>query len=129
MQKTYEQLQDELERELAYSQKVNSKIDRLREQLRNTISIQEHEKILSAVRREYENRMVEIKNRQCEAHNIRGAGRKSRATKQVVLRVKELRTAGFSQQAIADTVSSEFEITISLTTIGEIVRGKYKDCV
>ena len=39
------------------------------------------------------------------------------------------RTAGFSQQAIADTVSSEFGVNISRTTVGEIVRGKYKECM
>lgn len=126
MEKTYDQLQAALERELAYTQKLNSQIDRLREQLRNTISIQEHEKILSAVRREYENEMAEIKNQQSMVHNPRGAGRKKKATEQVIMRVQELRTAGFSQQAIADTVSKEFGMAFSRTTVGEIVRGEHK---
>ena len=129
MQKTYEQLQAALEREIAYSKKLNSQIDRLREQLRNKISLEEHEKMLANLRREYENKLTEIKKQQSEAHNARGAGRKRKATKQVVLRVKELRAAGFSQQAIAETVSSEFGVSISRTTVGEIVRGKYKECI
>lgn len=110
MQKTYDQLQAALERELAYTQKLNSQIDRLREQLRNTISIQEHEKILSAVRREYENEMAEIKKQQSMVHNPRGAGRKKKATEQVLMRVQELRTAGFSQQVIANAVSKEVSV-------------------
>lgn len=126
MEKTYDQLQAALERELAYTQKLNSQIDRLREQLRNTISIQEHEKILSAVRREYENKMAEIKNQQSMVHNPRGAGRKKKATEQVIMRVQKLRTAGFSQQVIANAVSEEFGIAISRTTVGEIVRGEHK---
>jgi predicted lipase len=126
MQKTYDQLQAALERELAYSKKLNSQIDRLREQLRNTISIQEHEKILTAVRQEYESKMTKIKNQQSTAHNPRGAGRKKKATEQMIMRVRELRAAGFSQQAIADTVSKEFGIAISRTTVGEIVRGEHK---
>ena len=126
MQKTYDQLQEALKRELDYSQKLNSQIDRLREQLRNTISIQEHEKILSNLRREYENELAEIKIRQSVVHNPRGAGRKKKATEQVAMRVQELRTAGFSQQAIANAVSKEFGITISRTTVGEIVRGEHK---
>lgn len=127
MQKTYDQLQAALERELAYSKKLNSQIDRLREQLRNTISIQEHEKALAAVCQEYENKMAEIKNQQPTAHNPRGAGRKKKATQQVIMRVWELRTAGFSQQAIAEAVSKEFGIAISRTTVGEIVRGEHKE--
>lgn len=46
MQKTAEQLQADLDREKAYTTKLNLQIDRLRDQLRNTISLSEHERIL-----------------------------------------------------------------------------------
>lgn len=127
MQKTYDQLQAALERELAYTQKLNSQIDRLREQLRNTISIQGHKKALAVVRQEYENEMAEIKSRQSVVYNPRGAGHKKKATEQMIMRVQELRTAGFSQQVIANAVSKEFGIAISRTTVGEIVRGEHKE--
>ncbi|MEG2213964.1 MAG: hypothetical protein RRY35_08720, partial [Clostridiales bacterium] len=49
MQKTIEQLQTDLDREKAYTTKLNRQIDRLRDQLRNTISLSEHERILTSI--------------------------------------------------------------------------------
>lgn len=125
MQKTTEQLQTELDREKEYTTKLNRQIDRLRDQLRNTISVVEHEKQLALVQREYEGKLMEIKNQQKKSHNERGAGRKRKATKEVVQRVMALREEGLSQQAIALTVSDELGISISRTTVGEIVRGEH----
>ena len=71
--------------------------------------------------------MAEIKNQQPTAHNPRGAGRKKKATEQVIMQVQELRTAGFSQQVIANAIPKEFGIAISRTTVGEIVRGEHKE--
>ncbi|WP_326839893.1 hypothetical protein [Faecalispora sporosphaeroides] len=47
MKKTVEQLQDALDREMEYTKKLNKKIDLMREQLKERITIQEHEKALA----------------------------------------------------------------------------------
>lgn len=125
MQKTTEQLQAELNREKEYTTKLNRQIDRLREQLRNTISLSEHERFLAATQRKYETVLTEIKNQHKKPHNERGAGRKRKATKEVIQRVMVLREKGLSQQNIAHAVSYELGITISRTTVGEIVRGEH----
>lgn len=72
-------------------------------------------------------RMTEIKNQQFCKHNERGAGRKKKATSQVFLRVRELRETGLSQTKIAAALLEEHGITISRTTVGEIVRGNHGD--
>lgn len=127
MQKTLEQLQAELDREKEYTTKLNRQIDRLREQLRNTISVVEHERLLAVAQCRYETELTEIKNQQQRLHNERGAGRKRKATKEVVQRVLALREEGLSQQNIAHAVSEELGVTISRTTVGEIVRGEHDD--
>ncbi len=125
MQKTTEQLQTELDREKEYTTKLNRQIDRLRDQLRNTISVVEHERQLALVQREYETNLTVIINQQKKPHNERGAGRKRKATKEVIQRVIALRKEGLSQQNIALAVSDELGIAISRTTVGEIVRGEH----
>lgn len=125
MPKTVEQLQAELNREMTYSAKLNEKIDKMREQLRNCISKDEHEKIVADIRREYEQKLSQINLQQPMIHNERGAGRKKIATKEVASRVLELREQGLSQAKIADTLTQEFDMKIGRTTIGEIVRGNY----
>lgn len=127
MAKTMEQLQTALDRELEYSASLNKKIDRLRDQLKNSISKAEHEKILVRMQQKYELEMSEIKIRQSQGRNERGAGRKKKATDEVIARVLVLKADGLSQKKIAQTVSDELGITISRTTVGEIVRGKYVD--
>ena len=57
--------------------------------------------------------------------NERGAGRKRKATPQMIARVAELRSRGLSQQSITKTVSVKYGVPISRTTVGEIVRGKH----
>ncbi len=125
MQKTIEQLQAALDREMKYSEKLNKKIDRLRDQLKNCITKEEHDKIIAYLQRKHELELTEIKIKQCRKRNERGAGRKRKATKQVILRVLELRKEGFSQEKISKTIFEELHILISRTTVGEIVRGEH----
>lgn len=125
MQKTIEQLQVELDREKEYTTRLNRQIDCLRDQLRNTISLAEHEKLLAAVKGDYDAKLTEIKIQHQKPHNERGAGRKRKATKEMMERVKALHVKGLSQQNIAQAVSDELGISISRTTVGEIVRGEH----
>lgn len=125
MQKTVEQLQAALDRELEYSKRLNQKIDRLRKQLKNCITQEEHDKIVAYLQRKHELELTEIKNQQTQKCNDRGAGRKKKATKQVVLRVLELRQEGLSQQKISKAIVEKLGIAISRTTVGEIVRGEH----
>jgi hypothetical protein len=125
MQKTIEQLQAALDREMKYSDKLNKRIDRLRDQLKNCITKEEHDRIIAYLQRKHELELAEIKNQQCRKRNERGAGRKRKATKQVILRVLELRKEGFSQEKISKTIFEELHILISRTTVGEIVRGEH----
>lgn len=101
------------------------KIDKMREQLKNCITKNEHEKIISRIQQEYEQRLSKINNQQIGTYNERGAGRKKIATKEVIARVLELRNQGLSQAKIVDKLTQEFGIKIGRTTVGEIVRGKY----
>lgn len=125
MAKTIEELQAALDREIGYSTSLNRKIDRMREQLQNRITLKEHQDILTRMQRQHEIEMAEIKNRQKSKHNERGAGRKKKATDQVILRVLELHKTGLSQENISRLISDELGIKISRTTVGEIVRGKH----
>lgn len=125
MKKTVEQLQAALDREMEYTEKLNKKIDLMREQLKERITIQEHEKALALLKEKHVQELAEINNRQSNGHNARGAGRKKKTTNQVVLRVLELRQEGLSQQKISKAIFEELGIVISRTTVGEIVRGEH----
>lgn len=125
MKKTVEQLQAALDREMEYTEKLNKKIDLMREQLKERITIQEHEKALALLEEKHAQEIAEINNRQSKEHNERGAGRKKKATNQVILRVLELRQEGLSQQELSKAILEELGIIISRTTIGEIVRGEH----
>ncbi|WP_101908560.1 hypothetical protein [Marasmitruncus massiliensis] len=125
MKKTAEQLQAALDREIEYTEKLNKKIDLMREQLKERITIQEHEKAIALLQEKHAQEIAEINNRQSQKHNERGAGRRKKATNQVILRVLELRQEGLSQQNISKAIFEEFEIVISRTTVGEIVRGEH----
>jgi|GEM_PF-2725063 len=125
MTKTIEELQAALDREIEYSRKLNEKIDRLREQLRNSISKDEHERIIARIQREYDQKLSEINLQPPKIYNERGAGRKKIATKEVMTRVLELDKQGLSQAKIADKLTQEFGMKIGRTTVGEIVRGNY----
>lgn len=125
MKKTVEQLQAALDREIEYTEKLNKKIDLMREQLKERITIQEHEKALSLLQEKHAQELAEINNHQSKGHNERGAGRKKKATNQVILRVLELRREGLSQQKISKSIFEEFGMVISRTTVGEIVRGEH----
>jgi len=125
MPKTIEQLQVELDREIAYSTKLNEKIDKMRERLKNCITKDEHEKIITRIQQEYELKLSKINNQPIGTHNARGAGRKKIGTKEVIARVLELRNQGLSQAKIADRLTQESGIKIGRTTVGEIVRGNY----
>lgn len=81
--------------------------------------------MLAVAQRKYETILTKIKNQQKKPHNERGAGRKRRATKEVIQRVIELREEGLSQQNIVHIVSDELGISISRTTVSEIVRGEH----
>lgn len=60
MERTPEQLQAALEPEIEYSTCLNEKIDCMREQLKNSITIQEHEKIIVQIQRQHEAELIEI---------------------------------------------------------------------
>lgn len=64
MPKTMEQLQAALDREIAYTVKLNEKINELKEQIKNFIPKNEHEKILTQVKRDYELKLSDINKRQ-----------------------------------------------------------------
>lgn len=125
MKKTVEQLQAALDREMEYTEKLNKKIDLMREQLKERITLQEHEKALALLQEKHAQELAKINNRQLKKHNERGAGRRKKATNQVVLRVLELRQEGLSQQKISKVILEELGIAISRTTVGEIVRGEH----
>lgn len=125
MKKTPEELQAALDREIEYSQKLNEKIDRLREQIKNSVTKYEHEKIIAHIRREYDQKLSKNNNRPIGTHNERGAGRKKIATEEVVTRALELNNQGLPQAKIAAQLSDEYGIKIGRTTVGEIVRGNY----
>lgn len=125
MKKTVEQLQAALDREMEYTEKLNKKIDLMREQLKERITIQEHEKALALLEEKHAQELAKINNRQLKGYNARGAGRRKKATNQVVLRVLELRQEGLSQQKISKVILEELGIAISRTTVGEIVRGEH----
>lgn len=128
MNKTKEELQAALDREMAYTRKVNDRYERMREQLmelqrqvENSIPKPEHDKIVA----DYERRLSEINSKQARVHNERGAGRKRVATKEIAAKVLELSEQGLSQAKIAAKLSDELNIKIGRTTVGEIVRGNY----
>lgn len=125
MKKTVEQLQAALDREMEYTEKLNKKIDLMRKQQKERITIQEHEKALALLKEKHAQELAEINNRQPMKHNERGAGRKKKVTNQVIFRVLELRQKGLSQQKISETIFEELGIVISRTTVGEIARGEH----
>ncbi|OPX42256.1 hypothetical protein CLHUN_39070 [Ruminiclostridium hungatei] len=125
MKKTVEQLQAALDREMEYTKKLNKKIDLMRKQLKDRITIQEHEKVLALLQEKHAQEIAKINNRQSQKYNERGAGRKKKATNQVILRVLELRQEGLSQQKISKAIFEELGLVISRTTVGEIVRGEH----
>jgi hypothetical protein len=73
----------------------------------------------------YESKLSEFNLRPAWVHNERGAGRKRVASAEVIARVLELSGKGLSQAKVATSLSEEYGIKISRTTVGEIVRGKY----
>lgn len=122
MEKTVQQLQVELEREQAYTRKVNERYERLREQYKDSIPKAEHERIVTELRLEYERKLSEVKPR---IHNEYGAGRKRIASKEIVARVMELHEQGLSHAKIAAKLTAD-GIKIGRTTVGEITLGVYK---
>ena len=126
MAKSAIQLQDELNREIDYTRKLNEKIERIREQLKNSISKDEHEKKINELKMEYERRLSEINSRPPKIHNERGAGRKKIASQEAVDMVLELSRQGLSQSKITTHLLNEMDFKIGRTTVGEIVRGNYK---
>ncbi len=125
MKKTVEQLQAALDREIEYTEKLNKKIDLMREQLKERITIQEHEKAIALLKEKHARELAEINNGQSKKPNERGAGRKKKITNQIILRILELRQEGLSQQKISKAIFEELGIVISRTTVGEIVRGEH----
>jgi uncharacterized protein YeeX (DUF496 family) len=132
LQKKADRLQAELDREIAYTRKVNDKnmelleqIKTLKRQLENSIPKADHERIVAAIRHEYEESLSEIKIQGTHIHNERGAGRKRIATQEIVARAMELRGQGLAQGKIAVILSEEYGIRIGRTTVGDIVRGEY----
>ena len=132
MEKDIERLRAELDREIAYTRKVNDKnaalmeqINELKKRLTDSIPKAEHEKIIAGIRREYEHKLSDIKLQHTRVHNERGAGRKRIASKEIAARVLELSGQGLSQAKIAAKLSGDLNIKIGRTTVGEIVRGNY----
>ena len=128
MKQTVSKLQAELDREKAYTQKVNDRYNRMRErfadlqeQNNDSISKYEHEKIIARIRREYEQRLSEASPR---IYNERGAGRKPIVSKEVMAKVMALRSEGLSHAKIAARLVEQ-GIQIGRTTVGEIVCGSY----
>jgi hypothetical protein len=111
MEKTKEQLQSAIDREIAYTRKANDKNMRLMEENRE----------LKRRLAECELKLSEIKH----TRNERGAGRKRVATKEVMARAMKLRSEGLSQIKIAEMLSEQYGIKIGRTTVGDIVRGEY----
>ena len=133
MPKTVEQLQNELDREIAYTRKVNDKNaflteenKMLKRQLADSILKTQHEEIIAKIRKEYENKLTELNSQPPRIHNERGGGRKRIASKKIAARVLELSGQGLSQAKIAVKIADEFNMKIKRTTVGEIVRGNYK---
>ena len=132
MAKTIEQVQAELDREIAYTRKVNDKnallmeqVKDLKRQLDDSISKTEHEKIVAELRTEYEGKLSKNNLRQRKKRNERGAGRKRIASNEVAAMVLALSEQGLSQARIAAKLSDEHNMKIGRTTVGEIVRGNY----
>jgi hypothetical protein len=97
MARTIEQVQAELDREIAYTRKVNDKnallmeqVKDLKRQLNDLITKSDHEKIVAGLRQEYESELSKIRKRQQRVHNERGAGRKRIASKAIAEKVLEL---------------------------------------
>ena len=125
MQKIINKLLADFNREVAYTRKVNDRYEHIRQQLKDSISKSEHERIVAELRQDYERKLSEILTTQPRVHNPHGAGRKRIATKEIAARVLELNGQGLSQSKIAVKVADEFNIKIKRTTVGEIVRGNY----
>ena len=108
-------LQAELEREVAYTRKVNDKNMQLMEQIKEL-----NRQLLNSITQA---ELSEIKHK---IHNERGAGRKRIASEELVAMILTLNAQGLSQAKIAAKLSSELNIKIGRTTVGEIVRGNYE---
>jgi uncharacterized protein YlxW (UPF0749 family) len=109
LRRTAARLQADLDRETAYTRKVNDKNAQLMEEIKDL------KQQLSKTRQETKRRI----------HNERGAGRKRIASAEVAALVLELSAQGLSQTKIAVKISDEFNFRIGRSTVGEIVRGKY----
>jgi hypothetical protein len=94
----------------------------MREQLKDTITKAEHEKIIAQIHREYEQTLSGMKPR---VHNERGGGRKRVASKEIVAKAMAMYSEGLTQLKISEMLSEEYGIKIGRTTIGDIVRGEY----
>jgi len=102
-------LQADLDREIAYTRKVNDKNTQLMEQVKDL------KRQLSITSQKVELRI----------HNERGAGRKRVATVEIAALVLEMSSEGLSQSRIAGKLSEETGVRIGRTTVSEIVRGNY----
>ena len=102
-------LQADLDREIAYTRRVNDKNAQLMEEIKDL------KQQLSKTRQETKQRI----------HNERGAGRKRIASAEVAALVLELSAQGVSQSKISAKLYYESGVRIGRSTVGEIVRGKY----
>jgi len=106
-------LQDEIARQ-------DEMLEQQAELLRQSISKSEHEKLMELQKREYESK---LSDRPPRVHNERGAGRKPKVTDKVKARVLELHAEGNSQLETARIISDEFDVALSRSTVGNIIRS------
>ena len=109
LKKVVSKLQADLDREIAYTRKVNDKNTHLMERIK--------ELKLHLTKKQSDDKP--------RIHNERGAGRKRIVSEKIVMMVMDLNTQGLSQAKIARKLFDELEIKIGRTTVGEIVRGNY----
>jgi len=107
-------LQAELEREIAYTRKVNDKNMQLMEQIKEL-----NRQLSDAIPQS------ELSVKKPNIYNERGAGRKRIASEELIAKVLALKAQNLSQVKIAAKLSDELNVKIGRTTVGEIVRGNY----
>ncbi len=123
MKKTYEELEELLRQERAYTEKLNAKIAELKELLKNSITPYQQQKEIGRVTREYEEK---IRVLQAQSKGYENVGRKKVADENTIKRILELRETGLSYAKIAVQITEETGKTIGRTTVAEIVMGRYK---
>lgn len=107
--------------ELEYEvERLNAKLEQKNELLQQSISKSEHEKLMERQKREYE---MKLSAHPPRVHNERGAGRKPKLTDEIKIRILALHGQRYSQMKTARAVSDEFGVTISRSTVGNIIRS------